>query len=82
MDNPGLDPSGAGLGVDIQNPVQVTGIHHDPLTHRVARDRGPGSAHGDRYLQLLGDLVDGMEFLEVLWACHHLWNNPVEAGVS
>ncbi len=82
MDNPGLDPSGAGLRVDIQNPVQITGIHHDALTHRVTGDRGPGSAHGDRYLQLLGNLVDGMEFLQLLRTCHHLWNNPVEAGVS
>ena len=77
-----LDHRGAGVRVDGQDPVEVTGeVEDDPAAHGVAGDRRTRTAGGQRHAVLAGDGQRGGDLVDVTRPDDGQRRDPVEGGV-
>ena len=82
-DHPGLDQSGARLGVDLEHPVQVARtVEHQRLVHALPVLRGAAAAHQERQPVLAAERGGGDDVVDARRADHAERHLAVVGGVA
>ena len=81
--DPGLHGGGAGLRVEVDDPVEVTGqVEHHARSDGVPGDGGAPAADGQRHAEVAAHLQGGDHLLGVPGEGHRGGHDPVQGGVG